>query len=38
MAIWADTSASLIKKLDERDAEIKSLKSQILSLKAASSL
>jgi hypothetical protein len=38
MAIWADTSASLIKKLDERDAEIKLLKSQIVALKAASSL
>jgi hypothetical protein len=38
MAVWADTSYSLMKKLDERDAEIKSLKAQIVALKAASSL
>jgi hypothetical protein len=34
MAMWADTSVSLMKKLDERDAEIKRLRDKIMVLKA----
>jgi hypothetical protein len=34
MAVWADTSVSLMKKLDERDAEIKKLREEIAVLKA----
>jgi hypothetical protein len=34
MAVWADTSVSLMKKLDERDAEIKKLREEITVLKA----
>jgi hypothetical protein len=34
MAMWADTSVSLMKKLDERDAEIKKLRDEIMVLKA----
>jgi hypothetical protein len=34
MAMWADTSVSLMRKLDERDAEIKKLREEIAILKA----
>ena len=34
MAMWADTSVSLMKKLDERDAEILKLHEEITILKA----
>ena len=34
MAVWADTSVSLMKKLDERDAEILKLREEIAILKA----
>ena len=34
MAIWADTSVGLMKKLDERDEEIKKLREEISILKA----
>jgi type II secretory pathway component PulF len=34
MEVWADTSVSLMKKLDERDAEIKKLREEIAALKA----
>jgi hypothetical protein len=34
MAMWADTSVSLMKKLDERDAEILKLREEIAILKA----
>jgi hypothetical protein len=34
MAMWADTSVSLMKKLDERDEEIKKLREELLILKA----
>ena len=34
MAIWADTSVGLMKKLDERDAEILKLREEITILKA----
>jgi len=34
MAMWADTSVSLMKKLDERDEEIKKLRVEIATLKA----
>jgi hypothetical protein len=34
MAMWAETSVSLMKKLDERDEEIKKLRAEIVSLKA----
>jgi hypothetical protein len=34
MEVWADTSVSLMKKLDERDAEIKKLREEIAVLKA----
>ena len=34
MAMWADTSVSLMKKLDERDELIKQLKAEIATLKA----
>ena len=34
MAIWADTSVGLMKKLDERDAEIIKLREKISILKA----
>jgi hypothetical protein len=34
MAMWADTNFSLIRKLDERDAEINKLREEILILKA----
>jgi hypothetical protein len=34
MAMWADTNFSLIRKLDERDAEIKKLREEISILKA----
>ena len=33
MAMWADTSVSLMKKLDERDAEILKLREEIAALK-----
>jgi hypothetical protein len=32
--MWAETSVSLMKKLDERDEEIKKLRTEIASLKA----
>ena len=35
MAMWADTSVSLMKKLDERDAEINKLREEIAVLKAS---
>jgi hypothetical protein len=35
MAMWADTSVSLMKKLDERDAEILKLREEIAVLKAS---
>ena len=34
MAMWADTSVGLMKKLDERDAEIIKLREEIRILKA----
>lgn len=34
MAMWAETSVSLMKKLDERDEEIKKLRAEIVLLKA----
>jgi hypothetical protein len=34
MAVWAETSVSLMRKLDERDAEILKLRSEIEILKA----
>jgi len=34
MAMWADTNFSLIRKLDERDAEINKLREEISILKA----
>ena len=34
MAMWADTSVSLMKKLDERDELIRQLKAEIATLKA----
>jgi hypothetical protein len=34
MGMWADTNFSLIRKLDERDAEIKKLREEISILKA----
>ena len=34
MEVWADTSVSLMKKLDERDAEIKKLREELAVLKA----
>jgi hypothetical protein len=34
MAMWADTSVGLMRKLDERDAEIKKLREEIAVLKA----
>jgi hypothetical protein len=34
MAVWAETSVSLMKKLDERDAEILKLREEIAILKA----
>jgi len=34
MAMWAETSVSLMKKLDERDEEIKKLRTEIALLKA----
>jgi len=38
MEMWAETSVGLMKKLDERDAEIFKLRAEITSLKAASTL
>jgi|LauGreDrversion4_2_1035121.scaffolds.fasta_scaffold313376_5 hypothetical protein len=38
MEMWAETSVGLMKKLDERDAEILKLRAEITSLKAASTL
>jgi hypothetical protein len=38
MAVWADTSVSLMRKLDERDKEIDRLRAEIVTLKAASTL
>lgn len=38
MEMWAETSVGLMKKLDERDAEIIKLRAEITSLKAASTL
>jgi len=35
MAMWADTSVGLMRKLDERDAEIKKLREEIAILKAS---
>ena len=34
MAMWAELDASLMRKLDERDAEITRLKEEIVKLKA----
>jgi hypothetical protein len=34
MAMWAETSVSLMRKLDERDEEILKLRAEILILKA----
>jgi len=34
MAMWAETSVSLMKKLDQRDEEINKLRAEIASLKA----
>jgi len=38
MAVWAETSVSLMRKLDERDKEIDRLRAEIVTLKAASTL
>ena len=38
MSMWAETSVSLMKKLDERDEEINKLRAEITALKAASTL
>jgi hypothetical protein len=34
MAMWAETSVSLMKKLDQRDEEILKLRAEIISLRA----
>jgi hypothetical protein len=34
MAMWAETSVSLMRKLDERDAEIIKLRAEVAALKA----
>jgi hypothetical protein len=34
MVMWSDTSVSLMRKLDQRDEEIKKLRAEIASLKA----
>jgi hypothetical protein len=33
MVVWAETNVSLMRKLDERDEEIKKLRTEILTLK-----
>jgi hypothetical protein len=33
MAMWAETSVSLMRKLDERDAEIRKLRAEVAALK-----
>ena len=38
MSMWAETSVSLMKKLDERDAEINKLRAELVALKAATAL
>ena len=38
MEMWAETSVSLMKKLDERDAEIERLRAEITALRAAAAL
>jgi len=38
MEMWAETSVSLMKKLDERDEEIKKLRAEITALRAAAVL
>jgi hypothetical protein len=38
MSMWAETSVSLMKKLDERDEEINKLRAEITALKAAAAL
>jgi hypothetical protein len=38
MKVWADTSVSLMKKLEERDEEIAKLRAEITTLKAVSNL
>jgi hypothetical protein len=38
MVLWADMNAGLMRKLDERDAEITRLNTELTKLKAASAL
>jgi hypothetical protein len=38
MEMWAETSVGLMKKLDERDEEIKKLRAEITALRAAAAL
>ena len=38
MSMWAETSLSLMKKLDERDEEINKLRAELVALKAAAAL
>jgi hypothetical protein len=38
MSMWAETSVSLMKKLDERDEEINKLRAELVALKAAAAL
>lgn len=38
LQMWADMNTSLIKKLEERDAEIEKLRAKIVALEAAEAL
>ena len=38
LQMWADMNVSLIKKLEERDAEIERLRAKILALEAAEAI
>ena len=38
LQMWADMNTNLIKKLEERDAEIKKLRAKIVALEAAETL
>jgi hypothetical protein len=38
LQMWADMNTSLIRKLEERDAEIKKLRAKIVALEAAEAL
>jgi predicted translin family RNA/ssDNA-binding protein len=38
MKLWADTSVSLMRKLDARDREIEKLRAEITALKAGNAL